>query len=184
MADVRPVDGRSSRRPTVPRSFQTRLTIAFIAVVAVTLALVAVVVVNRLDDYFRQQEEESLRVRASAAASILRQFITESIGPNAVVVELPDGSLELNKDVRALFENEKLLGLAARTVAQADIQLEFGMAHPDTDGYWIVDADPGPLVSRGPRDAARTWPGARPRHHPRARLGGRVEQPPGLGPAS
>ena len=46
-------------RPSVPRSFQNRLTIAFLGIVALTLALVAPVVVNRLDDFFRQQEQQA-----------------------------------------------------------------------------------------------------------------------------
>ena len=51
-------------RPSVPRSFQSRLTIAFVAVVAVTLGLTTPVIINRLDDFFRQQEEQALRVHA------------------------------------------------------------------------------------------------------------------------
>ena len=49
-------------------------------VVALTLALVAPVVINRLDDYFRLQEEQSLRARAAATAAILDRFIAEAVG--------------------------------------------------------------------------------------------------------
>ena len=73
-------DSRTSRRPTVPRSFQTRLTIAFIGVVAMTLLLVGPVVINRIDDYFRQQEEQSLLVRANATARIVHEFLSTELG--------------------------------------------------------------------------------------------------------
>lgn len=125
-------------RPSVPRSFQTRLTIAFMAVVALTLALVAPVVVNRLDDYFRQQEEQSLQVRAGATAAILDRFIEDAIGQNAVVADV-NGKLALNPAIQALLVDKGLLTLLANNVAQADISLQFGLAHPDTDGVLIPD---------------------------------------------
>ena len=148
MAGDRPSDGahvepRPIRRPTVPRSFQTRLTIAFLAVVALTLLLVAAVVINRLDDYFRQQEEESLQVRAAATAAILDRFIEDEVGGQGVVVPLPDGTSALNPKVQRLLVDEQLLALAAGNVAQANIRLEFGPAHPDTDGMLVVNPDPG-----------------------------------------
>ncbi len=86
-ADGRPADARASRRPTVPRSFQTRLTFAFIGVVALTLALVAPIVVNRIDDYFRQQEEQSLQVRAKATAAVIDQFIETTLPGHRIVAE-------------------------------------------------------------------------------------------------
>ena len=84
-------------RPAVPQSFQTRLTFAFMGVVALTLLLVAPVVINRLDDYFRQLEEQGLRSRADATAQILAAFMIASVPDNELVVrELPDGSIILN----------------------------------------------------------------------------------------
>ena len=73
-------DARPPLRPSVPQSFQTRLTIAFMGVVALTLVLVAPVVINRLDDYFRVQEEQSLRAQAAATAAILDRFIADTVG--------------------------------------------------------------------------------------------------------
>ena len=139
--EARPRDARPPRRPTVPQSFQTRLTIAFMGVVALTLILVAPVVVNRLDDYFRIQEEQSLRAQAAATAAILDRFIADTVGANGVVVD-QDGKLQLNPAVRAALIDDRLLDLAARNIAHADIQLRFGLAHPETDGPLTVDADP------------------------------------------
>ena len=45
----------------MPRTFQARLTISFVGVVALTLALVTVFVVNRLDDYFTKQQQTELQ---------------------------------------------------------------------------------------------------------------------------
>ena len=47
-------------RRLVPRTFQGRLTGAFLFVVTLTLALVTVLVINRLDDYFTTQQKADL----------------------------------------------------------------------------------------------------------------------------
>jgi signal transduction histidine kinase len=129
------------RRPSVPRSFQARLTIAFVSVVALTLGLVAPVIVNRLDDYFRQQEEEALRVHATATAAILERFITDEVGSKAVVAEV-NGKLTLNPTVENLLVERGLLAFTADSVAQADVTLVFGTAHQEIDGELTLDADP------------------------------------------
>jgi signal transduction histidine kinase len=140
----RPPDARSADpripRPTVPRSFQTRLTFAFIGVVALTLALVAPIVVNRLDDYFRQQEEQSLLVRARATAAVIDQFIETTL-PNERIVADVDGEAALNPRVQEILIAHELLQSAANNVAQADVTLEFGLAKPDTDGTMVTDPD-------------------------------------------
>ncbi len=138
--DGRSADARASRRPTVPRSFQTRLTFAFIGVVALTLALVAPIVVNRIDDYFRQQEEQSLQVRAKATAAVIDQFIETTLPGHRIVAE-SNGQAVLNPDVADILVTHNLLGIAANNVAQADVTLEFGLAKPDTDGTMMTDPD-------------------------------------------
>ena len=139
--EVRPRDARPARRPSVPQSFQTRLTIAFMGVVALTLILVAPVVVNRLDDYFRVQEEQSLRAQAEATAAILDRFIADTVGTDAVVINV-DGKLQLNPAVRLALVDDNILDLAAHNVAHADIRLRFGLAHQELDGPLAVDPDP------------------------------------------
>ena len=141
MADVRPADARPSRRPTVPRSFQTRLTFAFIGVVALTLALVAPIVINRIDDYVRQQEEQSLRGRARATAAVIDQVIETKVGKAAVVGVDASGQPVLRQDVRDMLVNGGLLTFAADNVALADVSVMFGIASQDTDGTWMPDPD-------------------------------------------
>jgi signal transduction histidine kinase len=141
VADARPADARPSRRPTVPRSFQTRLTFAFIGVVALTLILVAPIIINRIDDYVRQQEEQSLRSRANATAAVIEQVIETKVGNAAVVGVDTGGQPVLRQDVRDLLVNEDILSFVADNVALADVQLMFGPATQDTDGTWMTDAD-------------------------------------------
>jgi signal transduction histidine kinase len=138
--EARPRDAHPARRPSVPQSFQTRLTIAFMGVVALTLVLVAPVVVIRLDDYFRVQEEQSLRARAAATAAILDRFVVDAVGTDAVVA-MVDGKLQLNPAVQAALIDDHLLDLAASNVAHADVRLRFGLARPETDGVLTVDPD-------------------------------------------
>src|SRR5450759_3113305 len=109
--------------------------------VALTLILVAPVVVNRLDDYFRVQEEQSLRAQAEATAAILDRFIADTVGTDAVVINV-DGKLQLNPAVRLALVDDNILDLAAHNVAHADIRLRFGLAHQELDGPLAVDPDP------------------------------------------
>jgi signal transduction histidine kinase len=130
-------DGRQIR-PSVPQSFQTRLTLAFMGVVALTLALVAPIVINRLDDYFRQLEEQSLTARANATARILSTFMLANVPDDQVVIrELSDGTVILNPNARNLLEGP-VFDLTAQAVAQADTAVSVGLVGPDTDGMPIV----------------------------------------------
>ena len=128
-------------RPSVPRSFQSRLTIAFVAVVAVTLGLTTPVIINRLDDFFRQQEEQALRVHAQATATVLAQFIMSDVGSEAVVANV-NGTVALNPKVVALMTQGRLLQIISGEVAQADMVVVFGPAHQETDGKWETDPQP------------------------------------------
>ena len=133
------------RRAPVPQSFQTRLTFAFTGVVALTLVLVAPVVVWRLDDFFRQQEEQRLQVRAAATAELLVRGIAGEVGDEQPVVRVDQatGQTTLNGKVAALLTAGGLLELVAGSVAQADVEVELGPAMVDTDGAWVPDPNPG-----------------------------------------
>jgi len=49
-----------------PRTFQGRLTLAFLAVVTLTLGLATILVINRLEDYFANQQATELQQRPHA----------------------------------------------------------------------------------------------------------------------
>ena len=120
-------------RPSVPTSFQSRLTYAFVGVVALTLALVSPVVINRFDDYFREQETQNLLVRRFATFAFIARTIDASTGRRDPVV-LPDGEggWILNPRVRDLFASDFLTDVAI--VAQADVSIDIGALGPGVDG--------------------------------------------------
>ena len=130
-------------RPSVPQSFQTRLTFAFMGVVALTLILVAPVVINRLDDYFRQLEEQGLRSRADATAQILGRFMID-LGPG----QPGRRPRARGRDARCSTRTRRrlldgpVLDLTASQIAQADTVVTVGLVGPDTDGFATVMPDP------------------------------------------
>jgi signal transduction histidine kinase len=151
MADGRQADVASGqrtldrpRRNPVPQSFQTRLTFAFMAVVALTLTLVSPVVAVRLDDLFRNQEQARLQERADATAAILVRAIGDTVGDEKAVVwvDQETGEATLAPDVQVLLIDGGLLQLYTDQVAQARVMVQFGPATLDTDGMMVPDPDP------------------------------------------
>ena len=132
---------RPAVRAAVPQSFQTRLAFAFVAVVALTLSLVAPVIVVRLDDYFRAQETQSLERRAQAAVAMLDRLIEDRVGTRAVLI-VDGGRTILNPEVERLLRDDGALQLVADRVAEADLALYFGPAALDTTGYLSPNPDP------------------------------------------
>ena len=128
-------------RPSVPRSFQSRLTIAFVAIVAVTLGLITPVIINRLDDFFRQQEEAALKVHAEATAVLLQRTIALDLGDDAVVIQGHNGLL-LNPRLVEFLTEGKFLGLIANDWAGSDVTVVFGTAEMAADTRWAVTTDP------------------------------------------
>ena len=72
----------------LPRTFQGRLALSFIGVIALTLALVTVLVVNRLDDYFTRQQTTDLEQRADTVNSYV-QTLSRNASEGRLVVS-PD----------------------------------------------------------------------------------------------
>jgi signal transduction histidine kinase len=112
----------------MPRTFQGRLTIAFVAVVVLTLLLVALLVLNRLDDYFTKQQERDLHLRAQTVATFVQVASQATVGLDNPVVH-PEGVLD-PRVVRAL-QLESTQRLIADRLGQADVELVFGQTVPD-----------------------------------------------------
>ena len=133
-----------------PKTFQGRLTLAFVAVVAVTLGLVGLLVVNRLGAYFDQQQADDLRSRAAGVASYVIELAEgrESIRAGRPVVSV-DGEL----DPLVAFELQKSSQqrFIAEGLAQADVQFRIGTM---VDGVFIPATDGGFLA----RDQAEAQP--------------------------
>ena len=72
-------------RRLLPRTFQGRLTAAFLFVVTLTLALVTVLVINRLDDYFTSQQQADLAQRAKSVETYVTAVADENAGGSPVV---------------------------------------------------------------------------------------------------
>jgi signal transduction histidine kinase len=184
MADVRPPDAVSPashgadgrRRNPVPQSFQTRLTFAFMAVVALTLTLVAPVLVLRLDDFFRQQEETRLQDRADATAEILARAIGDTFGDeNAIVwVHQETGKATLKPEVQALLVKGGLLQLVTDQVAQAKVDVTFGPARMETDGTIAPDPDPDLAFDADPKVAFPRGQAPDPAIDPASAMAGRA----------
>jgi signal transduction histidine kinase len=108
-----------------PRTFQARLTLAFVGVVALTLALVSIFVINRLDDYFYKQQANELEARARLVYNVVEATIVRDLRETGATT-LISADNELDPVVVAeLTQSENQQYLADR-VAQADLEIVIG----------------------------------------------------------
>jgi two-component system, OmpR family, sensor histidine kinase BaeS len=120
-------DGLGDR--LAPQTFQGRLTLALVAVVAVTLGLVGLLVVNRLGAYFDQQQEDELAARARGVAHyvILIAESASSVRSGRPVVSAegvvdPIVVADLSRETQQRFVADRL--------AQADVHIALGLVAP------------------------------------------------------
>jgi len=121
-------------RRLVPRTFQARLTIAFVGVVALTLGLVAIFILNRLDDYFTQQQNAEVTARAKLVAAFIDSRIAIALEGQPAVV---DGQL----NPRATVEMRKQIKGIANFIAQADVDVNLWV--DEGEGRGIVPVQGG-----------------------------------------
>ncbi len=116
-------------RHFAPRTFQARLTVAFTAVVAATLLLVASLVINRVGAYFDQQQQDDLAARAN------------SVGQYVIVIAQDTSTIRAGKDVVSAdgivdagvvieLTRREHLQLIADRLAQADVHFQLGLLTP------------------------------------------------------
>jgi len=122
-------------RKLTPRTFQARLTLAFVGVVALTLVLVSFFVINRLDDYFYKQQAAELEGRARLVASAVETLIgrdTTDADGNSTPVISSDDQLDSTvvRDLRRPVNQSYL----ADQIAQADVQIVIGREPVTPDG--------------------------------------------------
>jgi signal transduction histidine kinase len=110
-------------RRLLPRTFQARLTIAFVGVIALVLILVSVFVLNRLDDYFARQQTADLESRSATVATFVRAIAEGAIPDNQVVVG-SDG--RLNPTVAAAMTDPSFQHILADQFALANVTVRFG----------------------------------------------------------
>ena len=123
-----------------PRTLQSRLTLGFAGVVALTLFLVTVFVLNRLDDQFRQQQQADLVARADLIARFVDALASEKAGRLPVV----NAENAVNPAVAAALRSDVYQRFMADRLAEADIDIVLGLRPTETgDVPGIVPATNG-----------------------------------------
>ena len=110
----------------MPRTFQGRLTVAFVAVIALTLTLVSGLVINRLDAYFADQQKADLASRSRAVAAYVA-YVAEAAAPDSLVVD-PDNMV--HPGIAEALADPKVQASIADTLGQADVIISFGRLVP------------------------------------------------------
>jgi signal transduction histidine kinase len=104
-----------------PKTLQGRLTLGFAGVVALTLLLVTVFVLNRLDDEFRQQQLADLKARTELVARYV-DGVASLIGASPVV----DASNRIDPRFASALRSDPYSRLMADQLAEADVDLVVG----------------------------------------------------------
>ena len=131
-------------RRWLPRTFQGRLALSFIGVIALTLVLVTVLVINRLDDYFSRQQTSDLEQRAQTVSTYV-QSLARSAAEGRLVVG-PDRQVD-PAVLLALDDRDRQRVIADR-LGQADVQIRFGLLVSTGEGVTFTPADEGPIMIR------------------------------------
>ncbi len=128
-------------RRLLPRTFQGRLTVAFLAVVALTLLVVSALVVNRLDDYFTKQQQADLDQRSTTVDTYVEAVAYAAAAGGPVVG--PDG--EVSQKVLERMADHDLQRFIADRLGQADVEITFGQYVADGETQRFVPAQGDPI---------------------------------------
>jgi heavy metal sensor kinase len=173
-ADIQRIDRPLSRREALarrirrlmPHTFQGRLTIAFVTVIALTLALVTILVINRLDDYFTSQQTADLEVRAATVRDYVESLVETAAKANETTVMGADGLL--GDAAIAALANPSQRRIIADRLGQADVTIQFGIRSSDGEtvaylaspnGRFDIDLQAGPVKgqTREPTQVIRDY---------------------------
>jgi signal transduction histidine kinase len=105
-----------------------------VLVVAASLLAVSAIVINRLDAYFRDQEQAALEARSAVVADIVSVFADSAARPAPVVT----AGNTLNPDVAAFVGSPEVMTFLADRVALADVEIHIGGAVRTDDSTVIV----------------------------------------------
>ncbi len=109
-------------RRLLPRSFQGRLALAFIAVIVLILVLVTVLVINRLDDYFSRQQTTDLEQRSQTVSSYVQSLARAAANGNPVV----GVDNQVDQAVVEALSDPDVQRVIADRLGQADVTIQFG----------------------------------------------------------
>jgi signal transduction histidine kinase len=125
----------------MPRTFQGRLTVAFVAVIALTLSLVSMLVLNRLDDYFVSQQRADLRERSTTVSGYVQELARREARGAPIV--RADGLVD--ERVVEILDNPTYRAFIADRLGQADVIIRFGISAPAGD-QTVPEGDPTVFV--------------------------------------
>jgi signal transduction histidine kinase len=128
----------------LPRTFQGRLALSFISVIALTLVLVTVLVINRLDDYFTRQQSTDLEQRAETVSTYVQSLAARAAEGRLVVG--PDRRVD-PAVLGALVDEDQQRVIADR-LGQADVQIGFGLLATSGEAVTFLPAQDPPLLIR------------------------------------
>jgi signal transduction histidine kinase len=123
-----------------PKTFQARLTIALVLLITVTLILVSLLVVNRLDDYFTQQQRADLEARSENVMGFVLTLADNQICDTCDMVTLEN---KLNPGVVSAFADENTQRFVADALAQSNVRVRFGTLDRTTDIPVFIPAKEG-----------------------------------------
>ena len=158
---------RRFRRPGVPiwralpRTFQGRLSLAFVMVFALAVGTLSIMTVLVLDDALRQQERTNLEARANAIAAVVRIKAEATAEQNPANVTVVSAGGQLNERVRAAIADSTTLTDYANNVAQADLRLRFGLGSETPPWHRVLRGQRTFDVQRLAHGAAGPGPGSR-----------------------
>jgi signal transduction histidine kinase len=126
----------------LPRTFQGRLSIAFVMVFALAVGIVSVLTVFVLDNDLRQQEMTNLQARANAVAAVVRVAAETTASADPANNTVVSASGTLNDQVSAVMGDRTTLADYANNVAQADLRLRFGLGSETPGGTVLIPTTP------------------------------------------
>jgi signal transduction histidine kinase len=126
----------------LPRTFQGRLTLAFVLVFTLAVGVVSAVTLVILNDNLRQQEQTNLGARANAVAEVVRVKAEGAAADDPANTTVVSGSDVLNPSVIAAVGDGATLSDYANNVAQADLRLRFGLGSETSRGFTLVPTSP------------------------------------------
>ncbi len=109
-------------RRLFPRTFQGRLTLSFVAILALTMSLITIGVVNRLGDYFDQQQREDLTARSLGVAQYVT-LVAESASNLRPVLSADN---VVDPRVVVLLTRSTQERILADRLAKADVKIRIG----------------------------------------------------------
>jgi signal transduction histidine kinase len=144
----------------LPRTFQGRLSLAFVLVFALAVGIVSVLTVFVLDSDLRQQEMTNLEARANAVAAVVRVKAETAAALDPANATVISAGGALNENVMAAISEQAVLSDYANNVAQADLRLRFGIGTETSAGTDLIPATPvsafsAPLTAQPGRGQAR-----------------------------